>query len=139
MENEQKTEQESGQLAGKKILSVEDDTFLSDVIGKKLSAKGAKMKYAQNGEDALKMIEEEKPDVVLLDILLPGTDGFEVLEKIKASPSQKDIPVILFSNLSSKEDIEKGMKLGAARFLVKASVIPDEISGVISEVLNKVS
>jgi DNA-binding response OmpR family regulator len=75
------------------------------------------------------------PDIILLDILLPGLNGFQVLEKVKANDKSKNIPVILLSNLGQKEDIEKGVKLGAAKFLVKATVTLDEIVDEITKVV----
>lgn len=120
----------------KKILAVEDDKFLSGLVAKKLSAAGFTMMHAANGEEALKMIEEDKPDLILLDLLLPEMSGFEVLEKIKADPLTKDIPVILFSNLGQKEDIEKGVKLGANKYLVKATVVLDDLVREIQDLVS---
>jgi CheY-like chemotaxis protein len=114
-------------FAGKKILWVEDDLFLSDILAKKLTGHGAELFHAENGEDALKLVSQKKPDIILLDILLPGISGFEILGKIKADEATKNIPVILLSNLNQEKDIEAGKRLGAARFLVKATVMPDEI------------
>lgn len=124
-------------LKGKKIMWVEDDSFLSDLIARKLSALGAILLHAENGEAAGRLLENEKPDLILLDILLPGIDGYEVLKKIKANPAQKSIPVILLSNLGQREEVEKGKLLGAARFLIKATVTLDEIVEEIHAVLNE--
>jgi CheY-like chemotaxis protein len=121
-----------------KILCVEDDMFLSSLIGKKLGELGATLFSADSGEKALEISRNEKPDIILLDILLPGgMDGFQILEKIKADESTKEIKVIILSNLSQKIDIEKGKRLGAARFLVKATVDLDEIVGEIKDVLKE--
>src|SRR3989344_6244642 len=115
-------------LTDKKVLWVEDDQFLGELISKKLISSGCVTTYAPSGEKALEALGKDVPDVVLLDIMLPGgIDGFAVLEKMRANPVQKDVPVILFSNLNSKEDVQKGMKLGASRFLIKATLVPDEI------------
>ncbi len=121
--------------SNKKILSIEDDKFLSSLVARKLSAAGYQMLHAANGEDALKMVKEESPALVLLDILLPEMSGFEVLEKIKGDALTKDIPVILFSNLGQKEDIDKGLKLGAEKFIIKATVVLDDIVKEIEVVL----
>ncbi len=122
-------------LKGKKIMWVEDDAFLSDLIAQKLLSSGATLLHAVDGEAAAKILEREKPDLILLDILLPGIDGYEVLKKIKANSAQKDIPVILLSNLGQREEVEKGKLFGAARFLIKATVTLDEIMQEIHTVL----
>lgn len=124
-------------LKGKKIMWVEDDKFLSDIIARKLSAQGSALVHASDGETALKLLETESPDVVLLDILLSGIDGYEILKRMKASEKMKHIPVILLSNLGQKSDVEKGKTLGAARFLIKATVTLDEIVEEIKTVLKE--
>lgn len=115
------------ELLGKKIMWVEDDRFLSDIIARKLSLEGCSLINATDGAEALRLLEKEHPDLVLLDILLPGVDGYQVLKRIKTEKRTENIPVILLSNLGGRDDIEKGMALGAARFLVKATVTLDEI------------
>jgi len=82
---------------------------------------------AIDGEEGLKRIREDKPDLILLDLILPGVDGFEVLSKLKEDPTLASIPVIILSNLGQREDIEKGLKLGAIDYLVKAHFTPNEI------------
>lgn len=127
----------SSDLSGKKIMWVEDDKFLSDIIARKLSTHGCQLFHATEGEGALKMLEKERPDLVLLDILLSGIDGFEILRRIKSSDKTRQTPVILLSNLGQRDDIEKGKSLGAARFLVKATVTLDEIIEEIGAVLKE--
>ncbi len=124
-------------LADKKIMWVEDDKFLNDIIARKLAATKCKLFHASEGEEALAMASREIPDIILLDIILPGMDGFEILRRIKEDPKIKDIPVILLSNLGQAIDIEKGKSLGAAKFLVKATVSLDEIIGEIKAILAK--
>jgi CheY-like chemotaxis protein len=124
-------------LNGKKVLSVEDDVFLSGLLAKKLISQGCKLFYAANGEDALAIVGKETLDIILLDVLLPGMDGFEILKNLKTNPKTKDIPVVLLSNLGQKSDIEKGEKLGASKFLVKATVTLDEIIDEVSKVVGK--
>ncbi|KKR00627.1 MAG: Response regulator receiver protein [Candidatus Nomurabacteria bacterium GW2011_GWF2_40_31] len=122
-------------LEGKKVVWVEDDQFLNDIITRKLSMVKCTFFHASEGEEALKIINKEIPDIIMLDIILSGMDGFEILRRIKAEPKTKHIPVILLSNLGQKSDIEKGEKLGAARFIVKATITPNEIIDQIKEVL----
>ncbi|OGZ63694.1 MAG: hypothetical protein A3A98_00135 [Candidatus Staskawiczbacteria bacterium RIFCSPLOWO2_01_FULL_40_39] len=124
-------------LHNKKILWVEDDTFLMDIIAKKLSQIGAILIYATEGSQALSIAAEKKPDIIILDILLPGLDGLEILSKLKFSPHTKDIPVIMFSNSDEESQVKESEKLGASGFFIKASVTLDDIIEKISEVLSK--
>ncbi len=119
----------------KKILIIEDDKFLRKLICLKLTHEGYEISEAIDGEQGIKSVEKEKPDLVLLDLILPGIDGFEVLAKMKTNPILSKIPVIIFSNLGQKEDIEKGLKMGANDYLIKAHFTPDEIIAKIRAIL----
>ena len=119
----------------KKILVIEDDVFLRRIISKKLLTEGYLVVEAIDGEKGLKSAKEEKPDLVLLDLVLPEMDGFEVLDKIKKDPVIFKTPVIILSNLGDEKDIEKGIKMGAADFLVKAHFTPGEIVNKIESIL----
>ncbi|MFT5179772.1 MAG: CheY-like chemotaxis protein [Candidatus Paceibacteria bacterium] len=123
------------ELENKTILWVEDDVFLSDIIAKKLSTKESKLLHAKDSIQAFKILETETPDIIMLDILLPGMNGYEILEKIKSDPKTKDIPVIILSNFGQKSEIEKGLNLGAERYLIKATLTLDEIFSEISSIL----
>ncbi len=118
-----------------KILIVEDDKFLRELITRKLTSEKYEVVEAIDGEEGLKKIQEEKPDLVLLDLILPGIDGFEVLSKVKEDPALSSIPVIILSNLGQREEVEKGLKLGAVDYLVKAHFTPNEIVEKMKEVL----
>ena len=120
---------------GKKILLVEDDKFLRDLITQKLLKDGFDVSQAVDGEQGVKKTKEEKPDLVLLDLILPGIDGFKVLTQMRSDQSLPPIPVIILSNLGQKEDIEKGMKLGATDYLIKAHFTPGEIIDKIKSIL----
>ena len=122
-------------LEGKRVVWVEDDPFLNNLVKHKLSATKCVFFQASEGEQALKIISKEMPDIVMLDIILPGVDGFEILRRMKADPKIKRIPVVILSNLGQTSDIEKGKSLGAERFIVKATVTPDEIIEKIKEVI----
>jgi len=111
----------------KKILIIEDDNFLRELIVQKLMAEGFEMSEAVDGEEGLKKVKEIKPDLVILDLILPGIDGYEVLYQVKKDPSTTKIPVIILSNLGQKEDVERGLKMGAIDFLIKAHFTPAEI------------
>jgi len=111
----------------KKILIIEDDKFLRELIAQKLSKENFGVSEAIDGEEGIKKIKEEKPDLILLDLILPGIDGFEVLSRMKEDPALTSIPVIILSNLGQKEDVERGLKLGAVDYLIKAHFTPGEI------------
>lgn len=117
----------SGTLGGKKVLIVEDDQFLRDLIVRKLEDEGFSTLQAIDGEEGLRLFREKKPDIVLLDLILPGMDGFEVLKQAKEDKSISHIPVLILSNLGQRDDIERGLKLGAKDYLIKAHFTPGEI------------
>ena len=117
------------------ILVVEDDKFLRELISQKLIKEGFSVEGAVDGEEGIKKIKELKPAVVLLDLILPGIDGFEVLLKMKGDQSTASIPVIILSNLGQKEDVEKGLKLGAVDYLIKAHFTPGEIIEKVKNIL----
>ncbi len=124
-----------GPLVGKKVMWVEDDQFLSDLISRKLSKQGCKLLFAGTGEDALKILETEVPDIIILDILLPGINGFDVFEQINTNPKLKQIPVIVLSNFSQQSQIDRAKSLGASRFLIKATIVLDDLVKEIIAVL----
>jgi DNA-binding response OmpR family regulator len=118
-----------------KILIVEDEEFLLDLYHIKLEQAGFEVLKAENGEAGLSLAKMELPDLILLDILMPQVDGYDMLRKIKTDGETKKIPVIIFSNLSQKEEIEKGLKLGAKDFIIKTSVTPAEMVAKVKEFL----
>lgn len=119
----------------KKILIVEDDKFLRELMAQKILKEGYDVLEAMDGEEGLKVIREEKPDLVLLDLLLPIMDGFELLAKIKEDAVLSKIPIIVLSNLGQKEDVEKALSLGAKDYMVKAHFTPTEIAVKIKGIL----
>tara|TARA_Y100000310_G_C20617822_1_gene781601 strand:- start:640 stop:1005 length:366 start_codon:yes stop_codon:yes gene_type:complete len=118
-----------------KILIVEDDKFLRELIIQKVGGEGYEVAAALDGEQGLKVAQEEKPDAILLDLILPTMDGFEMLEKLKKQEETKDIPVIILSNLGQKEDVDKATQLGAADYMVKAHFTPAEVIEKIKSVV----
>lgn len=114
-------------VKGKKILLVEDDEFLAELYATKLTIEGYEVFLANDGEKGVKVAKEKKPDLILLDIILPKMDGFEALSKIKADQEIKAIPVILLTNLSQKDEVKRGLDLGAADYLIKAHFMPSEV------------
>lgn len=119
----------------KKIVLVEDDVDIKEMYKTKLELSGYDVAVAEDGKAALDLIKKVKPDLVLLDILIPKKDGFEVLKEIKDSKDEKikAIPIMILSNLSSKEDLAEAKKLGAFDYLVKAKITPEEIAQKISD------
>lgn len=120
-----------------KVLIVEDDKFLRDLILQKLQREGFDTIPALDGEEGLKLAKEKLPDIILLDLILPGLDGFEVLRQVKADSNTKLIPVIVLSNLGQKEDMDRAFSGGAEDFMVKANFTPGEIIAKLKTVLQK--
>jgi len=119
----------------KNILIIEDDDFFRELISKKLSANGFEPLEAVNGLRGIEKVRQQKPDLVLLDLLLPNIDGFEVLSTLKSDPNTSSIPVVILSNLDTREDIERGLKLGASDFLIKSQTASDEIISKIKSLI----
>ncbi len=109
------------------VLIAEDDTMISTMYKTKLEASGFEVIQAVNGGDALKIAQAEKPDILLLDIIMPQLDGFSVMEELGKNDKTKKIPVIFLTNLGTEEDIDKGKKLGAVDYIVKANLTPTEV------------
>lgn len=119
-----------------KILLIEDDALLVRMYQKKLELDGYEVHVANNGEDGLKIFKDTKPNLVLLDVMMPKMNGFEVLEAAKNDDDIKETPVILLTNLgSSDEDIEKGLELGAVAYLIKSNVTPAIVVAKVKEIL----
>jgi len=105
----------------KKILFIEDEPTLQKAIGEILSQEGYKILQALDGAIGLSLAKSEKPDLILLDLILPKKNGFEVLEGLKDDPETADIKVIILTNLEGSKDVEKALELGATSYLVKAN------------------
>lgn len=110
-----------------KVLIAEDDQFLANAYRVKLSKAGFKVLITADGEEAIKALAEFKPDVILLDLIMPNKDGFATLEEIKSSSQYKQIPVIVASNLGQKEDVDRVKKLGANDYVVKSNMKLDDL------------
>lgn len=119
------------------VLIVEDDVFLAEIYQKKFEMEGFKVSMAGNGEKGLADIKKKKPDIVLLDILLPKLDGFAVLEAAKADAAIKNIPIILLTNLGQKDDVQRGLDEGAVDYLIKTHFKPSEVVDKVRKVLLK--
>ena len=106
---------------------MEDDEFLAELYATKLKLEDYEVALATDGEKGLKMIKEKNPDLILLDIILPKMDGFEILKAMKGDKELKNIPVILLTNLSQKDEVKRGLDLGANDYLIKAHFMPSEV------------
>ena len=122
-------------MAETKILLIEDEKMLAEMYRTKFNNEGFKIDVAFDGEEGLRAAKAEKPDLILLDIILPKLDGFLVLKELRDDLALKKTPVILLSNLGQDEDIKKGKKLGATDYFVKANHTPAEIVDKVKEVL----
>lgn len=112
----------------KKILIVEDETALLYALEASLNVEGFKAITATEGNEGLKKAKSEKPDLIVLDILLPGINGFEILKTLKNTAETKKIPVVIISNLGEDAEVKRGKELGAEDFFVKASLSLDQIT-----------
>lgn len=117
------------------VVLVEDEKMLADMYATKFSMEGFDAHKANDGASGLEMIKQVKPDIILLDIIMPKIDGFGVLRMLKTDAALKNIPVILLTNLGQDEDIKKGKELGAADYFVKANHTPAEVVQKVKQVL----
>lgn len=120
----------------KRLLIVEDDTVLQNALSSYLRAESFEVMCAVDGEEGVRMALSEKPDLILLDIVLPKKDGYQVLQEIKANQDTKHIPIVLLTNLGSIADVEKALEMGATTYLVKADYKLEEVTEKIKEILN---
>jgi DNA-binding response OmpR family regulator len=120
-----------------KILLIDDDPFISDMYILKFREHGFEIETAKDGKEGLEKIKKYPPDLILLDIVMPAMDGFEVLQELKKEGTIPKAKVILLTNLGQKEDVEKGMKLGADDYIIKAHFTPSEVVEKVKQLLQK--
>jgi len=118
-----------------KILIIEDETSLNQSLGEFLKEEGYEIVSAFDGEEGIEMAKKEDPSLILLDIVLPKKDGYEVLDELKKDSTTKNIPIILLTNLESPEDIQKAFDKGATTYLVKSDYKMEDIANKIKETL----
>lgn len=109
-----------------KVLIIDDDPFIADMYVIKFKDERFEVATAHNGKDGLKKITEFNPDVILIDVVMPDMDGFQVLEELKKR-GDKPHKIIMLTNLGQKEDVERGIGLGATDYMVKAHFTPSEV------------
>ena len=119
-----------------KILIIDDDQFILDMYTLKLKALGFATETARDGKEGLKKVTEFNPDIVLLDVVMPAMDGFDILREIKKTKAASP-KVILLTNVGQKEDVERGTKLGADDYIIKANFTPSEVVEKVKNLISK--
>lgn len=118
-----------------KIAIIEDDIAIVQMYRMKFETEGYEVVTASNGEDGLKLVEEEKPDMVLLDLMMPKMTGDQMLEKLRQAEFGKDLPVVVLTNMGENEAPASVKKNGVKKFIVKASMTPKDVAGVVKATL----
>ena len=117
------------------LLLVEDDALLTRLYQKRFTKDGHTVIMAKDGEEGLELIEKEQPDLVLLDIMMPKLSGFEMLERIKANPATRSVPVVILTNLAAEDEQTRAFELGAVAYIIKSNNDPVKISAKVEEIL----
>lgn len=110
-----------------KVLIIEDDKFFGELVSKNLIRENFEVFVAHDSKETFSYLESNTPNLILLDLILPGMDGYEILSVLKNDQKTKDVPVIILSNLGQREEIEKAKELAATDFMIKVNFTPDEI------------
>lgn len=131
------TNQEVKEKTTPHILIVEDDTFMSGLLARKFSSENFKISTAPSVQQAREILDKEKIELIILDVILPGTDGITFLKEIKGNSKFSSIPVVIASNLGQPEEIETGLKEGAVDYIVKANASPGDIVEKIKTILEE--
>ena len=118
-----------------RILIVEDEVLLSSIISRELTNAGHEVHAAYDGENALKEVDSTKPELILLDLIMPKMNGFQLLDSLKKNPDTASIPVIVLSNLGQKEEIEKAKLGGAIDYMVKIDFAPKDVRNRVNEII----
>lgn len=121
----------------KKIIFIEDEAALQKTLGDVLAQEGFEVVPALDGETGLRLAVEQKPDLILLDLVLPKASGFEVLQTLKAKEETKDIPVIVLTNLEEMQDVQKVLELGATTYLVKSNYRLEDVVHKVKQAMNE--
>jgi len=120
-----------------KIVLVEDEAILQRALAEWLESAGHEVLALTTGQEALEVIPQEMPDLVLLDIILPGVNGMEVLKELKADPNTKKIPIVVLTNLGDEQNRKRALSLGAEDYLVKAGHDLDSVNKIVNKILKK--
>src|SRR5882724_6042758 len=117
-----------------KVLIVEDDPLMSRMYQKIFKFEGYEVESAGDGEEGLVKIKAGSPTIILLDIMMPKMNGLQVLEKLKADPATKAIPVIMLTNLAGQQDADKALSMGAIKYIVKSEYEPKQVTNMVKEI-----
>lgn len=118
-----------------RVLLVEDDPFLARAYEIKFQAEGFDFSLARTGDEGLEKVKKQTPDLLLLDIMLPGKSGFEILEEMQKDEKLKKVPVVMLSNLGQDEDVQRALQLGAKEFLIKTDVKLEDVAQTVRKYL----
>ena len=119
-----------------RIVLIEDDEILGSLYDEALNIMGFSVGIAKTGQDGLRIIEENDPSLVILDIVMPDGDGFFVLKKLKSNPKTKNIPVIMHTNLFNESDKTEALRLGANEYVVKTEVTPKQLAEIVKKYIS---
>jgi len=119
----------------KKILLIEDDEIMSRMYKKLFSYKGYSIETAGDGQEGLAKAQKTKPDIILLDVMMPKLNGLQVLDRLKKDPKTRDIQVVLLSNLSIQDELDKALDKGIIKYIIKRNHEPDEIFKIVEEII----
>jgi len=125
----------SNTKGGKKVLLIEDEEMLAEMYKMKFEGEGFSFLASRDGESGIELAKKEKPDIILLDIIMPKMDGFSVLKALKDDSDTKKAKIILLTNLGQEEDVKKGKSMGADDYLVKANFTPAQVVEKVRKVL----
>ena len=120
-----------------KVLIIEDDKFLSSILKSRLEKDGLEVVQAFDGDEGLNMLKQDRPDLILLDLIMPKVSGFEVLEQISLDPQLSHIPVMIASNLGQDSDIQKAKSLGAVEYYVKVRTTIDDLTKMVKNLISQ--
>ena len=118
-----------------RVLIVEDDVLVKRMYQQALQFDGFDVDLAADGKEGLDKVKERKPTLILLDIMMPKMNGLQFLEEVKGDPATKNIPVIVLTNLSGTQDVQKALELGAVKFIVKSQYKPKQVVAMVKEII----
>jgi two-component system response regulator MtrA len=121
----------------KKVLIIEDDQSLYNVYSAELKLRGYDVSHCADGMQAMSVIAETRPDLILLDIILPGRNGLEILEEIMSKEEYLDMAVIVVTNYGNDENVKKALELGASDYVLKYNIVPSELSKKVAQLLGE--